>query len=296
MKQIGSRGMYRTKLTSPLGPLHLASDGERLTGLWIEGQKYFAAGLDKTAIEQPELPAFQQAAAWLDAYFGKRNLPPLPPPAPVGSNFRREVWKRLLEIPYGKTTTYGALAKELKAVGIPASPQAVGGAVGHNPISILIPCHRVVGSSGSLTGYAGGVEKKRFLLELEGAGLSSLYVPKKGTALWGRKEMYHPEEIQGQIAAQPGADTASHPESAPEKFPCPCCGYKTFPVPKERATAYICPVCFWENDVFTSSEDQPSDENRGITLKQGREAFRRLGAIRKDLIQYVRKPFPEEIP
>lgn len=108
--------------------------------------------------------------------------------------------------------------------------------------------------------------------------------------------MYYPEEIQGQIAAQPGADTASHPESAPEKFPCPCCGYKTFPVPKECATAYICPVCFWENDVFTSSEDQPSDENRGITLKQGREAFRRLGAIRKDLIQYVRKPFPEEIP
>lgn len=83
---------------------------------------------------------------------------------------------------------------------------------------------------------------------------------------------------------------------APGKFPCPCCGYKTFPVPREDAPAYICPVCFWENDVFISGEDQPSDENRGVTLKQGREAFRRIGAVRKDLAGYVRKPLPEEIP
>lgn len=175
--------IYTKKLNSPLGPLTLASDGESLTGLWLERQKYYAAGLDPDARDRPDLPVFLQAVAWLDAYFEKQPLPPLPPLAPRGSEFRQRVWKLLLEIPYGKTTTYGALSKQLKTAGNPASPQAVGGAVGHNPISILIPCHRVVGSSGSLTGYAGGVEKKRFLLALEGANLSGLYVPKEGTAL-----------------------------------------------------------------------------------------------------------------
>lgn len=85
------------------------------------------------------------------------------------------------------------------------------------------------------------------------------------------------------------------PGQVPGTFPCPCCGYKTFPVPKEDAIAYICPVCFWENDVFDPGEDQPSDENRGMTLRQGREAFRRLGAVREEFLQYVRRPFPEEI-
>lgn len=174
---------YLTKLASPLGPLTLASDGESVTGLWMEGQKYYAAGLEADAEERPDLPAFCQAEAWLEAYFEKRDLPPLPPLAPKGSEFRRRVWKLLLEIPFGETTTYGALTEQLKAAGVPASPQAVGGAVGHNPISILIPCHRVVGADGSLTGYAGGVEKKRLLLELEGADLSGLYTPKRGTAL-----------------------------------------------------------------------------------------------------------------
>ncbi|MCI8330077.1 MAG: methylated-DNA--[protein]-cysteine S-methyltransferase [Oscillibacter sp.] len=174
---------YRTKLTSPVGPLTLACDGKNLTGLWLEGQKYFAAGLEAEARERPDLPAFRQAAAWLEAYFEARDLPPLPSLAPRGSAFRQAVWKLLLEIPRGKTTTYGVLTERLKAAGIPAAPQAVGGAVGHNPISILIPCHRVVGTDGSLTGYAGGVEKKRFLLELEGAKLSDLYMPKTGTAL-----------------------------------------------------------------------------------------------------------------
>nr|WP_325212244.1 methylated-DNA--[protein]-cysteine S-methyltransferase [uncultured Oscillibacter sp.] len=174
---------YLTKLPSPLGPLFLASDGEAVTGLWLEGQKYFAAGLEPEAEERPDLPAFRRAAAWLDAYFEKQDLPPLPPLAPKGSAFRQSVWELLLEIPYGQTSTYGTLTEKLKASGVPAAPQAVGGAVGHNPISILIPCHRVVGADGSLTGYAGGIEKKRFLLELEGADLSGLYVPKKGTAL-----------------------------------------------------------------------------------------------------------------
>ena len=95
-----------------------------------------------------------------------------------------------------------------------------------------------------------------------------------------------------------GADLVYTPKTGDgaEKFPCPCCGYKTFPVPKEEAAAYICPVCFWENDVFSPGEDQPSDENRGITLNQGREALRKLGAVRKELARYVRKPLPEEIP
>lgn len=174
---------YLMKLASPLGPLSLASDGEAITGLWLEGQKYFAAGLEAETEERLDLPAFRQAAAWLGACFEKRELPPLPSLAPRGSEFRQRVWKLLLEIPSGKTTTYGALTEKLKAAGVSASPQAVGGAVGHNPISILIPCHRVVGANGSLTGYAGGVEKKRFLLELEGADLSGLHMPKSGTAL-----------------------------------------------------------------------------------------------------------------
>ena len=175
--------MYRTTIPSPVGILTLASDGQALTGLWLEGQKYFGAGLETEASECPELEVFHRTEAWLHAYFAKEALPSLPPLAPRGSSFRQAVWKLLLEIPYGKTVTYGALAQALRDQGISAAAQAVGGAVGHNPISILIPCHRVVGTDGSLTGYAGGVEKKRALLELEGADLTGLYLPKKGTAL-----------------------------------------------------------------------------------------------------------------
>ena len=163
--------MYVTELTSPVGNLLLASDGHSLTGLWLEGQKYFAATLKNDRTEQADLPVFQQTAEWLDAYFKKAPLPALPPLSPKGSAFRQAVWKLLLEIPYGETTTYGELARRLRESGVSAAPQAVGGAVGHNPISILIPCHRVLGADGSLTGYAGGVEKKRFLLELEGVSI-----------------------------------------------------------------------------------------------------------------------------
>lgn len=172
--------MYTMKYRSPVGTLYLASDGTHITGLWIEGQKYFAA---LEGVPEASLPVFQQAASWLDSYFAGR-LPPSPPPlAPQGSSFRQAVWSLLLEIPRGQTTTYGALAQRLRKRGIGGAPQAVGGAVGHNPISILIPCHRVVGADGSLTGYAGGLEKKRFLLELEGVDLTALYTPKRGTAL-----------------------------------------------------------------------------------------------------------------
>ena len=175
--------MFTTILSSPLGPLTLSSDGEAVTGLWLEGQKYFASTLDPHASPAPDLPVFQTAAAWLEAYFAKAPLPAMPPLAPAGSAFRQAVWALLQEIPRGTTTTYGALAQSLRARGIAAAPQAVGGAVGHNPISILIPCHRVVGADGSLTGYAGGGEKKRFLLALEGVDLTGLYIPQTGTAL-----------------------------------------------------------------------------------------------------------------
>ena len=170
--------MYQTTLASPIGPLALASDGKSLTGLWMEDQKYFAAGLEQNAEENAALPIFQETAAWLECYFSRKPLPSLPELAPQGTPFRQSVWKRLKEIPYGETCTYGDLAAALGS-----SPRAIGGAVGHNPISILIPCHRVVGADGSLTGYAGGVGKKRFLLELEGADLSRFYIPKRGTAL-----------------------------------------------------------------------------------------------------------------
>ena len=174
---------YLMKLPSPVGLLHLASDGESIVGLWIEGQKYFAATIGDDAIEQPARPEFQQAKSWLAAYFAKSPLPALPPLAPKGSEFRQKVWEQLLAIPYGKTVTYGDIAKTLKANGVSAAAQAVGGAVGHNPISILIPCHRVVGSNGSLTGYAGGVHIKKALLELEETDMTDMFVPTKGTAL-----------------------------------------------------------------------------------------------------------------
>ena len=175
--------MELTRYASPLGTIFLAADNGALAGLWLEGQKYFAATLDEAAVERDDLPVFRQAAAWLDAYFAKQPLPDLPPLAPKGSDFRQVVWRLLLEIPYGQVTTYGALAQILRDRGISAAAQAVGGAVGHNDISLIIPCHRVVGASGSLTGYAGGVDKKIKLLELERADMKAFFVPKKGTAL-----------------------------------------------------------------------------------------------------------------
>ena len=172
---------YCTNWISPLGELTLASDGERLVGLWLQGQKYYAATLKSGARLRDDLDVFRAAKDWLRSYFaGECPEPGALPLAPRGSAFRREVWRMLLEIPSGELTTYGALAHRL---GPGMSAQAVGGAVGHNPISIIIPCHRVVGADGSLTGYAGGVENKLRLLRLEGADLSRLRVPNRGTAL-----------------------------------------------------------------------------------------------------------------
>ena len=175
---------YTHSYDSPLGRILLASDGAALTGLWFEGQKYYAAVLDKQHGEK-SLPVFEQTKNWLDIYFSGREPDFTPPLAPVGSEFRREVWELLCSIPYGKTVTYAELAAIIaERRGLShMSAQAVGGAVGHNPISIIIPCHRVVGSGGSLTGYAGGIDRKVRLLSLEGADMSGLFVPETGTAL-----------------------------------------------------------------------------------------------------------------
>ena len=179
--------LYSTRCTSPLGPITLASDGENIIGLWIDGQKYFAASVKGHIVENYDLPIFDKAKKWLLAYFaGEKTAISDLPLAPVnGSEFRNAVWNILCEIPYGQCTTYGDIAKEI-AVRMnkkTMSSQAVGGAVGHNPISIIIPCHRVVGSNGSLTGYAGGINKKVKLLELEGVDMSRLFIPNKSTAL-----------------------------------------------------------------------------------------------------------------
>ena len=159
---------------SPLSGILLAADDLGLTGLWFDGEKYFGSNLPAEPVWQ-ETAILTETKRWLDVYFSGRKpdfLPPL-------------VWDLLLQIPYGQTTTYGALARQLAAQQGRAtmSAQAVGGAVGYNAISILIPCHRVVGTNGSLTGYAGGVDKKERLLTLEGVDMRGLFRPTKGTAL-----------------------------------------------------------------------------------------------------------------
>jgi methylated-DNA-[protein]-cysteine S-methyltransferase len=183
---------YSSTCPSPLGTITLAcdEDGGRLTGLWLEGQKYHGGyhgdGISEAMPENDAMPIFGAAKKWLSRYFvGEKPAVSDLPLAPAGGDFRKGVWDILCEIPYGEVITYGDVAKKIaKSMGRESmSSQAVGGAVGHNPISIIIPCHRVVGSNGSLTGYAGGISIKIKLLELEGVDMSRLFVPKKGTAL-----------------------------------------------------------------------------------------------------------------
>ncbi|HIS05670.1 MAG TPA: methylated-DNA--[protein]-cysteine S-methyltransferase [Candidatus Fimenecus stercoravium] len=175
---------YTSRYASPLGSILLAADDIGLVGLWFEGQKYFAHGLAKTH-EEKELPLFAKVKRWLDIYFSGQQPQFTVPLHFIGTAFQKEVWELLCTIPYGQTTTYGAIAKQLAAKrGLPQmSAQAVGGAVGHNKISIIVPCHRVVGKNGSLTGYAGGIDKKAELLRLEQADMRTLFIPKKGSAL-----------------------------------------------------------------------------------------------------------------
>ena len=153
---------------SPLGGITIASDGNALTGLWFDGQKYFGSTLSAEYEERP-LPVFDQTDSWLDLYFSGRDPGFTPPLCLRGTPFRRAVWEILLTIPFGHTVTYGEIAARLAdRMGLAQmSARAVGGAVGRNPVSLIIPCHRVIGSDGSLTGYAGGPEKKLWLLEIE---------------------------------------------------------------------------------------------------------------------------------
>lgn len=178
--------LYSAYYNSPIGRLLLASDGKNLTGLWIEKQKYYADTVPDDIQEQADLPIFIKTREWLDKYFrGKNPAVSELLLAPRGGKFRQTVWKILCQIPQGQVLSYGEIAKIIaRQTGKKSmSAQAVGGAVGHNPISIIIPCHRVVGTNGSLTGYAGGLDTKIKLLELEGVDMSRLFRPKKGTAL-----------------------------------------------------------------------------------------------------------------
>ena len=177
--------IYTTHYKSPIGDILLASKNNKLIGLWIEGQKYYLSNL-KDEIKEEEKEILIKTKDWLDRYF-KGEEPSINELDlnPLGSNFRKSVWKILREIPYGEVITYKDIADTIaKQKGLKKmSSQAVGGAVSHNPISIIIPCHRVVGSNGSLTGYAGGIDKKVYLLKHEKVNMEELFIPKKGTAL-----------------------------------------------------------------------------------------------------------------
>ena len=176
--------IYVEHYTSPLGGITMAGSKEALTGLWFDGQKYFGDTLPEK-YEIKELPVFTETKRWLDIYF-EGKVPDFTPPLLLESTpFRKEVWEILLSIPYGQTMTYGEIAQRIaqKRKRLRMSAQAVGGAVGHNPISIIVPCHRVVGAKGNLTGYAGGIEKKIELLTLEKVIGLELSISKNRTAL-----------------------------------------------------------------------------------------------------------------
>ena len=168
-----------------LGELTIASDGEAIVGLWMEGQKYFGSGLPQPFERRDDLPVFEQARGWLDRYFAGGRPDPLELPlAPRGTAFQRRVWGILAQIPYGSLRTYADIADQIaREDGTRCSARAVGAANGKNPLRIILPCHRVVGAHGSLTGYAGGIERKLWLLRHEGVDVGRLTVPRRGTAL-----------------------------------------------------------------------------------------------------------------
>ncbi|MFP7663956.1 MAG: methylated-DNA--[protein]-cysteine S-methyltransferase [Corynebacterium pyruviciproducens] len=202
--------IYTMQYESPLGPIVVSCDDDAITGLWFEGQKYFGSTLpaeslpkespspgpatstlspEATSTPSPATPQFlhpllAEATRWLDIYFSGRRPDCTPPLRLPSTPFRALVSEIMLAIPYGTTTTYAAIAAEVarRQGRSSSSAQAVGGAVGHNPISLIIPCHRVVGSNGSLTGYAGGLRRKVALLTLEGTDTSGLFSPRHPTA------------------------------------------------------------------------------------------------------------------
>lgn len=191
--------VYTCKYKSPLGDILLAADEIGLTGLWFEGQNYFADTLPNEHIQQ-ETEILTETKKWLDMYFAGEEPKFTPHLHPAGSEFRQTVWKILLQIPYGQTISYGAIARkmaEMKKISH-MSAQAVGGAVGHNEISIIIPCHRVVGANGNLTGYAGGIDKKISLLELEHADMRNLFINSESLSDPGLRNLIHSPYFQAQ--------------------------------------------------------------------------------------------------
>lgn len=179
--------LYKTTYPSPVGRLTLASDKKQLTGLWLDSDRFFADQLKGQEVsEDRNNPVLNKAAQWLEAYFaGEKPALESLALAPSGTPFQRLVYELMCKIPYGQYTTYGALAKQVAARmhKTRMSSQAVGGAVGSNPISIIIPCHRVIGCHGNLTGYGGGIPKKIWLLRHEGVDVSHFSIPTKGNAL-----------------------------------------------------------------------------------------------------------------
>lgn len=188
---------YISTYFSPLGAMTLASDGHAITGLWFDGQKYFARTLpERHAVRA--LPVLEEAHAWLDLYFSGKQPDFMPRLMPTGSPFAQTVWRLLSTIPYGHVVTYKALAQQVaRLLKVPhSSAQAIGGAVSRNPISLLIPCHRVVGTSGSLTGYAGGLQRKWRLLQGEGVDMSSLFIPQTTDASPSRTLNDNPQSFR----------------------------------------------------------------------------------------------------
>ena len=181
---------YLSHYESRLGAMTMAGDGEHLTGLWFDGQKYDRSTIDDDAVLQPRLPVFTQTAQWLDAYFEGADPGFTPPIRVEGSNFKKMVSSTMLSIPFGATSTYARIAAEVaRRMGRKQmSAQAVGGAVGRNPITLIVPCHRVLASDGSLRGYAGGVDRKERLLEMEGVNMSGLSTPPAADDGGGRRE------------------------------------------------------------------------------------------------------------
>lgn len=169
--------IYLTQEESPLGQLTLAAKNDQLLGIWVAEQSYFGAGLLEDSLQKDDLALFHESKAWLQQYFtGQRPDPRWLPLAPQGSPFRQAVWSRLMDIPYGQVVTYGSLAQELAPRFGHARPsaRAIGNAVGHNPLTIVIPCHRVIGAGGKITGFASGLDRKRWLLAHEGYDTNSL--------------------------------------------------------------------------------------------------------------------------
>ena len=181
---------YLNHYESPLGAMTMASDGEHLTGLWFDGQKYDRSTIDGNAELKPHLPVFTQTAQWLDAYFEGTDPGFTPPISVKGSDFKKMVSSIMLSIPFGATSTYARIAAEVarRTGRTHMSAQAVGGAVGRNPIVLIVPCHRVLASDGSLRGYAGGVDRKERLLQMEGVNVSGLSTPPDADDGGGRRE------------------------------------------------------------------------------------------------------------